>query len=586
MAAPDIDATPAAIRAWTDVLLDRQAFPGDQRAAANALFDALAHWVGIDDSQPNDADLHSTWVDGGWAISPHEAARCLREFMRTAKFMQGVQAAIAAARRRFPGETLQVLYAGTGPFAPLVLPAAHRWPAAAVQYRLLDIHQHSLDAVERVAKQLGVADRIAELICANAVDFRCAADARPHLLITETMQQGLRDETQVAISRNLVPQLRDGGLLVPECIELSAFFGNGGATIATAEPPIDLGPVMRLGKDNAARGGDCFELAWPAGIQENNPPLLRTRIQVHGDIVLGDNECSLNLPMALPLREGPRTSDRLQFSYRLSPKPMLVSHWAGAATDSATPPQAVKPPPDAWLQLPHRFEPAALQAELNALANAAWTQHPNTQDYEGQWRSLALRSPSGATDDARTYSDAAADYQDTEALKASPAMADLLNQLPGQVSSARLLSLSPGARILEHRDVGTSLWDGIARLNVPIQTDERVTFILAGQQLRLRTGECWYLNASYPHAVSNASPRERVHLVADCAVDDRLVEQFLAWGHPPRPEQAFEDSSINFTNLEQVLANLAAMDSAGAAQVAEQLRAQAARGKANESSPA
>lgn len=577
--------SPEHIRALAQTLVSDHSTPGEQREAAIALFDAFAEIIEFDDSHPDEAQLRETWVDGGRAISLREAARCLKEFRRSNRFMKAVQAAIAAARKRFPGETIELLYAGTGPFAPLVLPLAHHWAADEVRYTLLDIHDSSLQATRKIAEYLGVSDRIRGWECGNAVTFQCAPGYRPHLLVTETMQQGLRDETQVAISRNLVPQIRDHGLLVPEQIRLFAtltapqFFGE---TPSEAHHQ-QLGTVMTLNQGNAANGGECFSIDWPDSQPPGHPALLHTHIRVFGDIELTYSECSLNVPTELPLppdNQTPRSS--LQFKYRDHPKPGLVSAWKGGVLDRQPPGQRAQKPRFRargipYLRLPLDFEPEPLRAELAALATLAdgdWVDHPNTGDYDGDWRSLSLRSLSGRDDDANTHSDRAIDYSDTPALHRSPALAALLDQLPGEKTGARLLSLQAGSRILEHQDEGCGLWNGLARLHVPIQTDEQVEFRVDGESLTLGAGECWYLNAEFPHAVENHSGQERVHLVVDCAVDDALLSWFEANGHPPKPK-GFTDPSINCGNAAQIIEQLRSLGSEAADEAATLIATQA-----------
>lgn len=562
-----------ALRGHAETLLDPEQTAGQHWQAAQALFDALAAIIDLDDNAPGDDDLRDTWVDGGRAISPREAARCLREYQRSQAFMQGVQAAIAEARRRFPGETIEVLYAGCGPFATLAVPLAHRWAAEAVRYTLLDLHPRSLHAAEQIARHLGVADRIREFVCADAVHYRCADGLAPHVLVTETMTAALAREPQVAICRNLVPQLRAGGLLVPERIDLLATvmppLGNAGEArdVSTYR---ELGRVMRLDIDNAARGGDCGIIDWDESVPTGWGAFVRTHIDVFADIVLRDGQCSLNLPMALPVA-APRAEDgwlgeRLRFEYVYEPEPGLRSAWQGAwrAPAATTRQRAPMRCGDdsggvdgvGALRIPMDFDPGPLQAELRALSDADWRPHPNTQDYAGAWRSLSLRSLSGREGDAGTHSDRAGDYHDTPALARSPALRALLEALPAKVGCARLLSLSAGARIHEHRDPGTDLWSGTVRLHVPIKTDARVRFTVDGRPLSLAAGECWYLNADHPHAVHNGSDQERVHLVIDCEVDDALVQQFLAWGHPPRRRDRFSDPSLSLDNVDAIIAML------------------------------
>ena len=75
------------------------------------------------------------FVAGGKAIAPRDAARCVLDFARTVTFMRGVHAAVAEARRRFPGTPVEILYAGCGPLAPLALPVVTALDARASSSR-------------------------------------------------------------------------------------------------------------------------------------------------------------------------------------------------------------------------------------------------------------------------------------------------------------------------------------------------------------------------------------------------------------------------------------------------------------------
>ena len=79
---------------------------------------------------------------------------------------------------------------------------------------------------------------------------------------------------------------------------------------------IDLGRAMVLDK-----GGDrCGSLTWPADLPAGTQLVVRTSIQVFGDIRLGDYDCSLTLPTPLPLDPWPDPGQRLSFRYRTDPE--------------------------------------------------------------------------------------------------------------------------------------------------------------------------------------------------------------------------------------------------------------------------
>ena len=173
-------------------------------------------------------------------------------------------------------------------------------------------------------------------------------------------------------------------------------------------------------------------------------------------------------------------------------------------------------------RLPLRFDAAAMQAELARLPVAEWPAHFNTEVHDGGWSGLALVSADG--DLARLYagpSDGSSGVA-TPLLALCPAMQAAVAALPCSIQSARLLRMAPGSVIREHRDHGLGLDEGVIRLHIPIVSHPEVEFYLDGVRVPMGEGECWYLDVGLPHRVHNHSPHERVHLVVDCVVDDRL----------------------------------------------------------------
>ena len=98
--------------------------------------------------------------------------------------------------------------------------------------------------------------------------------------------------------------------------------------------------------------------------------------------------------------------------------------------------------------------------------------------------------------------------------------------MPCEPTLVRLLSLGPGAEIAEHTDHELGYEFGEVRLHVPIITSPEVEFRVQGRRIEMRPGEVWYIDASRPHAVTNHGDRERIHLVLDCELNDRLRAEF------------------------------------------------------------
>ena len=178
------------------------------------------------------------------------------------------------------------------------------------------------------------------------------------------------------------------------------------------------------------------------------------------------------------------------------------------------------------LRLPLDFDPVRLRADLDALIDTPWTEHFVRQNYEGDWSVLPLRCTKGATHPVmQIYSDpTATDYEDTALLARSPYFQEVLAAFRCPLQAVRLMRLTPGSIIKEHRDNDLEAECGSARLHIPIVTNADVDFRLSGARVILDPGSVWYLRLSEPHSVANRGTADRVHLVVDCIVDAWLAD--------------------------------------------------------------
>jgi aspartyl/asparaginyl beta-hydroxylase (cupin superfamily) len=181
-----------------------------------------------------------------------------------------------------------------------------------------------------------------------------------------------------------------------------------------------------------------------------------------------------------------------------------------------------------YAQLQQRFNTERMQAEVASLEASHWKQHYNKKDYEGDWTVLPLRSINGELENIyaiQTNNSGNCQYADTVLLHACPYLQSVVNSFQCKKTTVRLMKLSVGAEIKEHRDTALSFEEGEARLHIPISTNPHVIFFLDKEPLSLREGECWYLNFSLRHRVQNNGLTDRVHLVIDCQVNDWLREE-------------------------------------------------------------
>ena len=172
-----------------------------------------------------------TIVSGGVALSPLGAAICLDDYLRTTRFIKGTYLAIKELLLKFPSQKINILYAGCGPYATVLLPLLPLLNKEAIDVILLDINEYSVQSVKELIFKLELADYDVCVLRGDAISYKHPKSKPLHLLITETMFRALIREPQVAITANLAPQLCPDGILLPEEIELSM-----GYSFFTKEP--------------------------------------------------------------------------------------------------------------------------------------------------------------------------------------------------------------------------------------------------------------------------------------------------------------------------------------------------------------
>lgn len=90
----------------------------------------------------------------------------------------------------------------------------------------------------------------------------------------------------------------------------------------------------------------------------------------------------------------------------------------------------------------------------------------------------------------------------------------LEEKLDGKVGRVLLTKLLAGKNIFKHKDYQKYLVLN-NRCHIPIITNDRVAFAVGDETLNMKVGECWEINNSRIHSVTNSSDEDRVHLIVD-----------------------------------------------------------------------
>ena len=276
-------------------------------------------------------DVGATQLASGKALSPADAARCVLDPLRTAYLLRAVEAAISARLAQAPQATVDVLYAGCGPLAPLALSLAHRFRDQGVRFTLVDIHASSLANAQRLFELAGVGDALRDTWCADAATLHLPAGYLPDVLVTEVMQRALAHEPQLAVVANLMSQCSPESVLVPERITVSARLARMTSESPGAIESLDLGTLIDVSKStlpllSAALAVDAMalpeqRLRVPRDAASGLTLMLHTRIEAMSGLVLADDDSGLTCPQPQLALGTLAPGESLVCSYRLGRDP-------------------------------------------------------------------------------------------------------------------------------------------------------------------------------------------------------------------------------------------------------------------------
>lgn len=336
------------INAISDTILDEASSREELSDALDAFILLCSEATGIQPDRSFDAWAEDSLLANGVAINPQAAAHCAVDYQRSVVFIRGVYAAINALRLQFPHIPLEILYAGCGPFATLLLPLLCKFPPGELNLYLLDFHQRSLNSVKILLTQFGFSAHAVQTVQGDACNYMHSG--KLHLVVAETMQKSLEQEPQFAVTANLASQLVPKGVFIPQRVEVSLslsdlahekemFHGSDNDKWNDLERPATrhlLGTVCTVYPERAFdqlqqaernSGNNRLELE-PTIVEIPRVPdiarfdaALYTRICVFDQYRLEDYESEITLPLKcheiLPLAGG----ERYRVSYELGSYP-------------------------------------------------------------------------------------------------------------------------------------------------------------------------------------------------------------------------------------------------------------------------
>ncbi len=303
--------------------------------ATSSLFQLLTDINSLD--REHHAQCQPVLLPSGKGIGTFWAALCIQDVLRTKRFVRGLFEAIRKAQLRFPGTTIHVLYAGTGPFATLALPMTTVFSPEEVRFTLLEIHPASVSMLHNTIEHFAIEAYVKDVVHADAATYLPAEDV--HILVSETMQRALDKEPQVAITQHLVPFLHPDGFLVPEEIVIRAGLLNP-AMESTRQmdfvhPPEHyikyLDDILVINKETLSSYSNTFPIAEitiaPTLINGYSALNLFTLIRVFDQVQLSPWQSGLTLPKSI-CRLDPRSrgKETHTFQYQIGSNPGFIHH--------------------------------------------------------------------------------------------------------------------------------------------------------------------------------------------------------------------------------------------------------------------
>jgi len=319
------------LKAIVEKLIEMPLNYGIARAAANELY---IYFKGLASSE-NDYDKIYKHIETnhGLAISTDAAAFCVIDFLRTRQFILAIKQAIVDKSTIYIDRPITIMYAGTGPFASLLVPLTTLFTPAQIQFILLEINTDSIEQLKKVIDKLNIQDYVIAIIQADASTYKFADGIKADILVSETMKPALDKEPQISIISNLIEQCKTDVILIPELIKIElAYIGKDEKSIPISKEICELinfdatlARVMHHKKNKLPIFSDGVV------VQINAPPLITfsqisflTTINLYKNILLGYNETSLTIPFTIKNVEALDLPVSLKIRYNIGKHPGFI----------------------------------------------------------------------------------------------------------------------------------------------------------------------------------------------------------------------------------------------------------------------
>lgn len=317
----------------TKSILDETVTVGPLRAILFELKDLFSKVSGIDkDHDAYEKDLHSIT---GKAVGPKWAELCVVDIVRTRKFIRGTYLAVKEKLATKENQPVTLLYVGTGPFATLVMPLTTIFKPEELQLILVEINPFTVDCLKQTIKNFGVEDYVKQIISEDAAHLQVNNPETIDILLLECLQNALVKEQQVAITYNILPQLDEKVILLPQEIKLDLCLINSKKQndyMMGVDPKVDYyiekNTIFLLNKEEVLKNKannlqfPVFETALTQDDKRDFDKIaISTNICVFGEERCGVNQTSLTMMYRVNEIEKVKNYSSLTTQYQVSDVP-------------------------------------------------------------------------------------------------------------------------------------------------------------------------------------------------------------------------------------------------------------------------
>lgn len=274
-----------------DILYKKDAHYGKIFEASRRLRDLMQ--IASNKEYVDRIDDDTIYTNSGKAIGIKWAILCVEDIMRTKKFCKGIYMAIKKIKAKKNGK-VHILYAGTGPFATLIIPLISRYSSEEISFTLLEINPESFDGLNNTIQYFNAQDYINEMTLCDAIDYKIPKDLHVDILLSETMMHGLKSEQQVAICCKLLSQIENDVIMIPEEVNLNLLAVNSEKRNRYKQQMNGdlqyfkrLGNLFTINKETIKEHQEAFLSAFP------NYKFPETSLSIPSDINLGFDELSI-----------------------------------------------------------------------------------------------------------------------------------------------------------------------------------------------------------------------------------------------------------------------------------------------------